>query len=491
MTEDVVNPRVKITAYHENIKSSRYSIEYFKQFSLVMNALDNVDARKHVNRICLAAHIPLIESGTTGYLGQVSVIMKGDTECYECTEKATSKVYPICTIRSTPDKMVHCIVWAKECFKLLFGKMEDSMLWEDPLNDDKSAYIDLVLAKDVSAQEYATNVFQGLFEFEIQKKLDIKTYKTAKYQPTPVFFNKLDLPDLSKDEKTRGWNDRVLWTLEECAAHFIQSTACLLANPDVGLLEFDKDNADALEFVTAAANLRAHVFGISMESMYACKGIAGNIIPAIATTNAIVAGLQVLEAFKILRNNGQQPIHAACRYTYCNRSWDSRGVLLTPVALSHPNPKCFVCSRQLVDLGLNVHKTTLQQFVDNVLKKKMGVNEPTISIGSNTIYEEGVDAEESLTANLAKKLTELPGGGIVQGTVVIVEDFSQDFTCSISIHHVATKDEVVYLLGSEWHKHNEESATHDDNEVTEVSTDKRKQSMDEVSASPASKRPRA
>ncbi|RLO13758.1 hypothetical protein DYB28_012966, partial [Aphanomyces astaci] len=110
------NPRVKITAYHENIKSSRYSIEYFKQFSVVMNALDNVDARKHVNRICLAAQVPLVESGTTGYLGQVSVIMKGDTECYECTEKATSKVYPICTIRSTPDKMVHCIVWAKECF---------------------------------------------------------------------------------------------------------------------------------------------------------------------------------------------------------------------------------------------------------------------------------------------------------------------------------------------------------------------------------------
>ncbi|KAF0748113.1 hypothetical protein AaE_007460, partial [Aphanomyces astaci] len=137
------NPRVKITAYHENIKSSRYSIEYFKQFSVVMNALDNVDARKHVNRICLAAQVPLVESGTTGYLGQVSVIMKGDTECYECTEKATSKVYPICTIRSTPDKMVHCIVWAKECFKLLFGKMDDSMLWEDPANDDKSAYIDL------------------------------------------------------------------------------------------------------------------------------------------------------------------------------------------------------------------------------------------------------------------------------------------------------------------------------------------------------------
>lgn len=35
-----------------------------------------VAARNHVNRMCLAADIPLIESGTAGYLGQVTVIKK-------------------------------------------------------------------------------------------------------------------------------------------------------------------------------------------------------------------------------------------------------------------------------------------------------------------------------------------------------------------------------------------------------------------------------
>lgn len=33
-------------------------------------------ARNHVNRMCLAADVPLIESGTAGYLGQVTVIKK-------------------------------------------------------------------------------------------------------------------------------------------------------------------------------------------------------------------------------------------------------------------------------------------------------------------------------------------------------------------------------------------------------------------------------
>ena len=41
-----------------------------------MNALDNKAARNHVNRMCLAADVPLIESGSAGYLGQVTVIKK-------------------------------------------------------------------------------------------------------------------------------------------------------------------------------------------------------------------------------------------------------------------------------------------------------------------------------------------------------------------------------------------------------------------------------
>lgn len=35
---------------------------------------------------------------------------------------------------------------------------------------------------------------------------------------------------------------------------------------------------------------------IPVQSCYEAKGVAGNIIPAIATTNAIIAGLQVPES---------------------------------------------------------------------------------------------------------------------------------------------------------------------------------------------------
>ncbi len=54
-----------------NVKESKFDKDFFKKFSLVLNGLDNVEARRHVNRLCLSAGVPLIESGTEGYLGQV------------------------------------------------------------------------------------------------------------------------------------------------------------------------------------------------------------------------------------------------------------------------------------------------------------------------------------------------------------------------------------------------------------------------------------
>ena len=127
----IFNSDLEITPHHGNIKDSKFGISYFSKFNVVLNALDNVDARRHVNRLCLAANVPLIDAGTTGYLGQVMPIFKGRTACYECKPKPTQKVYPICTIRSTPDKPVHCIVWAKGklyiVFVLLFQKQSRSI----------------------------------------------------------------------------------------------------------------------------------------------------------------------------------------------------------------------------------------------------------------------------------------------------------------------------------------------------------------------------
>ena len=70
------NPTVKIEAHHANIKDPKFDVDWYQSFAIVFNALDNVEARRHVNKMCIAADVPLIESGTTGFNGQVQVIKK-------------------------------------------------------------------------------------------------------------------------------------------------------------------------------------------------------------------------------------------------------------------------------------------------------------------------------------------------------------------------------------------------------------------------------
>lgn len=66
-------------------------------------------------------------------------------------------------------------------------------------------------------------------------------------------------------------------------------------------ISFDKDSdAGHVEFVRAAANCRAKVFSLPQTDLLRCKQIAGRVVPAVATTTAVVAGLAALEATKIL-----------------------------------------------------------------------------------------------------------------------------------------------------------------------------------------------
>ncbi|XP_010938776.1 SUMO-activating enzyme subunit 2 isoform X1 [Elaeis guineensis] len=455
-------PHINITPCHANIKDPEFDVEFFKKFNVVLNGLDNLDARRHVNRLCLAAEVPLVESGTTGFLGQVTVHVKGKTECYECQPKPTPKTYPVCTITSTPSKFVHCIVWAKD---LLFAKLFGDKNQENDLNvrssdgTNSTNHTEDVFERrtDEDPEQYACKIYDHVFGYNIEVALTNEETWKSRNKPRPLYVRDV-LPDnliqqngslensvteesvVSSMSSLGLKNPQDIWSLSENSKIFLEALRLFIERrqKDIGNLTFDKDDQLAVEFVTAAANIRASSFGIPLHSLFEAKGIAGNIVHAVATTNAIIAGLIVIEAIKILQGDFEN-----LRMTYCLEH-PSRKMLLMPVQPFEANKSCYVCSETPLLLEINTRTSKLRDFVEKIVKNKLGMHSPLIMHGSTLIFEAGDGLEEDVVANYAlildKALAELPAP-VTSGTVLTVEDLHQEFSCNINIKHREEFDE--------------------------------------------------
>ncbi|KAF9355250.1 E1 ubiquitin-activating protein uba2 [Mortierella sp. AD094] len=410
------NPNVNIVSRHQNIKEQEFSVDWFKGFDLVMNALDNLDARRHVNKMCLAANVPLIESGTAGYLGQVTVIQKDKTECFDCQPKETPKTFPVCTIRSTPSTPIHCIVWAKSyLFGLLFGNAEDDddeVLSKESSDDETAKELAALAAESQALKEilastdnegFAERVFDKVFHGDIQRLRSMEDMWKTRKAPTPLKYGEIisqvdDLPtamDVTAQESITLKDQRV-WTLRETAEVFSNSLEKLttrlkdmrVSDPEANV-QFDKDDAETLDFVTATANLRARVFGIEEKSRFQVKAMAGNIIPAIATTNAIIAGMMVMLAFKIINKRVSD-----CRTSYLVYG-RHRPQLIVSEPLAQPNPKCYICRNPYIGLKIDTQVSTVQDLID--LLEENSLTDIEIQENGRVIYDPDFDDNASKT----------------------------------------------------------------------------------------------
>jgi len=432
------DPRAKLIAHHANIKDEQYTVEWFSGFKIVFNALDNIDARRHVNRMCLAADVPLIESGTTGFNGNVQVIKKGKTACYDCKPKQIPKSFPVCTVRSTPSQPIHTIVWAKSyLLPELFGVSEDQVAEVDSTTDSENASEIKKLKQEseqlrklresMSSDDFAQKVFDQVFRKDVERLLSMEDYWKNKKAPTPLSYEMFAAEAETVDSSISKTDQRV-WSIPETFVVFKDSLTRLSKRLAEGraqaeknglsepVIEFDKDDDDTLDFVTAAANLWSAAFAIEPKSKFDTKQMAGNIIPAIATTNAMIAALCVLQAYKVVRGD-----FGRTREIFLQRAnmvGDSSDL---------PNPECAVCSRTMARVQINVDKATVRDLVD-VLKSDLHYGtEFNINIESPQIviydYMEAEDDEEAAEKRLGMKLSEFE---VKAGTSLIVHDDEGD-----------------------------------------------------------------
>ncbi|KAI9189614.1 E1 ubiquitin-activating protein uba2 [Blastocladiella emersonii ATCC 22665] len=389
-TASKFNDQVTIVSHHGNIKDPQFDLAWFKSFDMVFNALDNLEARRHVNLLCVAGGVPLIDAGTGGYQGQSTIIVPGLTECYDCHPKPTPKTFPVCTIRSTPSAPIHCIVWAKNfLFPLLFNTESEDNGSASMHDDTENANQVEELAREAetlkrlqaaaNTPEYASMVLKKLYQTDILRLLDAKDMWKVRVPPTP-----LDVDHLAGAvraataglalEPVRDRNQRVLST-EEAIALFLTSTARLGARfAKDGSQHFDKDDTDAMEFVAAAAILRSIVYHIKpIKSVFEIKSMAGNIVPIVGTTNAIIAGCMVHHGMQVLQGhvtkdlapNGRPNLKA--RLPPSTMTLVSRPTnILSRANLSPPVPECGVCSSQYLHVALDVTKTTIGELLEMV-----------------------------------------------------------------------------------------------------------------------------
>jgi hypothetical protein len=105
-----------------------------------------------------------------------------------------------------------------------------------------------------------------------------------------------------------------------------------------------------------------------------------------------------------------------------------------------------VCGSRGCTVFIDTHATTLREFVDKVLKGALNFNTPSVDNGSAFVFleerEEGEDDEEYelKMSFLGRPLAGLVGGGLGDGTIASITDFSQDLQLQLTVRHRSKED---------------------------------------------------
>lgn len=171
----------------------------------------------------------------------------------------------------------------------------------------------------------------------------------------------------------------------------------------------DKDNAEHMVFIFEQASQRAAKFKIEGVTLQLTSDVVKRIIPAIASTNAVIAAACVNEAWKYLGFSS----HLLDNYMMFN---GTTGVY-SYTYRTEKKPDCLVCCRELKKLEVNGN-ASLQSLL-NELVEKYKFSKPSVSTSTTKLY---IANPESLRKQTEANLQKALGTLVNKGDVIVVTD---------------------------------------------------------------------
>ncbi|KAG0581190.1 hypothetical protein KC19_4G230900 [Ceratodon purpureus] len=119
-----INPAAQIHALQERFDPETETIfdsSFFNSIAGVFSAVDTSSSRLYLDARCVSYRRPMVDGGKHGTKGSVQVFVPFQTEMYASTrDPPEHKEMPICTLRNFPYAVEHTLRWAVETFEALF-----------------------------------------------------------------------------------------------------------------------------------------------------------------------------------------------------------------------------------------------------------------------------------------------------------------------------------------------------------------------------------
>lgn len=245
-----INPGLNLEALQNRVSPDTEEVfngEFWASKDLIVNALDNVNARLYVDSRCVYFGKPLLESGTLGTKCNTQNIIPGLTENYGATRDPPEKSAPMCTLHSFPHNIQHCLTFARSEFEGLLEKTPaDANAYLE--NPEKFVH-DVTHSSDAAAKENLKGVFDALITDRCSTFDECIRWARLKFQSQ--FHDRIRQLTYTFPEDAKTSTGALFWSAPKRFP-----TA----------LDFDVADGSHASFVQAAAILKAQVHGIDVPS---------------------------------------------------------------------------------------------------------------------------------------------------------------------------------------------------------------------------------